>query len=801
MASAQIRKHRRHHKKESKKRVYGGGCANEKQGTKECEQENKKQRAQSLFFPFVPLLTPLTLHLPIQEHVHDDKAVTLMEGVRVVVVVVERVRLNVNNVIRKSLSDIWRKRQEKMQGAISEGNGPSSYGGGWSSCSSSCNHINQGVKNDMNAELWNLCAGTSVYVPRAGEKVFYFPQGHLEQVAAFTQHQQDGHMDIPAFNLPSKILCRVMCVQLKAEANSDEVFAQITLVPEPKQDELSSEEKDTHRIPHKTATCSFIKILTASDTSPHGGFSIPKLDAQECLPPLDMTLQTPSQELVAKDLHGFEWHFTHKYRGQPKRHLLTSGWSTFVNSKKPVAGDACIFLSGENGELHIGIRRAARRHNGASTSTTLISGHSMQLGVLTGASHAVAKRSMFTVYHHPRMNPFEFLVPVQHYMKSTAVDYSIGMRVQMQMEFEESTRRFAGTIIGINDVDSARWPGSKWRCLKMQWDDIQNKYILPERICPWWIEPIKSDKKKHLPILPLPKKARVPNPLFPGPSGYAKDDMVQNSAKPASQRGGRDLQGEDYNNVGSPQPAQKPPSIKDAWLASENNIPFVMRDPPQKSLRRSMSFQHEDISTSSSNMNSTGSESQRWPSESKEENYVPLGQPGCFSKFKLFGVNLVNSQMELPSPQFAVFSKISTLISIPPMSQSSIYAIIPATKPYESIAIATSRKTCKNCFSVNRSCTKVLKQGNALGRAIDLARFSGYDELLSELDCMFDFKGCLINGSSGWHVTSIDDDGFMTLLRDYPWQDFQSMVQKIIICPKDGINNLNPSNSAYPTSL
>lgn len=30
--------------------------------------------------------------------------------------------------------------------------------------------------------------------------------------------------------------------------------------------------------------------------------------------------------------------------GQPKRHLITSGWSTFVSSKRLVAGDSFIFL-------------------------------------------------------------------------------------------------------------------------------------------------------------------------------------------------------------------------------------------------------------------------------------------------------------------------------------------------------------------------------------------------------------------------------------------------------------------------
>lgn len=31
-------------------------------------------------------------------------------------------------------------------------------------------------------ELWHACAGPLVSVPRQGELVFYFPQGHIEQV-------------------------------------------------------------------------------------------------------------------------------------------------------------------------------------------------------------------------------------------------------------------------------------------------------------------------------------------------------------------------------------------------------------------------------------------------------------------------------------------------------------------------------------------------------------------------------------------------------------------------------------------
>lgn len=31
-------------------------------------------------------------------------------------------------------------------------------------------------------ELWHACAGPLVTVPREDERVYYFPQGHMEQV-------------------------------------------------------------------------------------------------------------------------------------------------------------------------------------------------------------------------------------------------------------------------------------------------------------------------------------------------------------------------------------------------------------------------------------------------------------------------------------------------------------------------------------------------------------------------------------------------------------------------------------------
>lgn len=43
--------------------------------------------------------------------------------------------------------------------------------------------VGLGVEDgDLYTQLWKLCAGPLVDVPREGERVFYFPQGHMEQV-------------------------------------------------------------------------------------------------------------------------------------------------------------------------------------------------------------------------------------------------------------------------------------------------------------------------------------------------------------------------------------------------------------------------------------------------------------------------------------------------------------------------------------------------------------------------------------------------------------------------------------------
>ncbi|XVE56137.1 hypothetical protein DITRI_Ditri03aG0213700 [Diplodiscus trichospermus] len=346
-----------------------------------------------------------------------------------------------------------------------------------------------GTRKAINSELWHACAGPLVSLPQVGSLVYYFPQGHSEQVAASTKRMVTSQ--IPNYpNLPSQLMCQVHNVTLHADRDTDEIYAQMSLQP-------VNSEKDVFPVPDfglkpsKHPNEFFCKTLTASDTSTHGGFSVPRRAAEKLFPQLDYTMQPPSQELVVRDLHDNTWTFRHIYRGQPKRHLLTTGWSLFVGSKRLRAGDSVLFIRDEKSQLLVGVRRANCQQT--TLPSSVLSADSMHIGVLAAAAHAAANRSPFTIFYNPRACPSEFVIPLARYRKSVyGSQVSVGMRFGMMFETEESgKRRYMGTIVGISDLDPLRWPGSKWRNLQVEWDepgcnDKQN------RVSAWEIETPES---------------------------------------------------------------------------------------------------------------------------------------------------------------------------------------------------------------------------------------------------------------------------------------------------------------------
>ncbi|OAY57256.1 auxin response factor 8 isoform X2 [Manihot esculenta] len=299
---------------------------------------------------------------------------------------------------------------------------------------------------------------------------------------------------------------------MHADVETDEVYAQMTLQPLTPQ-----EQKDTFLpmelgMPSKQPTNYFCKTLTASDTSTHGGFSVPRRAAEKVFPPLDFSQQPPAQELIARDLHDVEWKFRHIFRGQPKRHLLTTGWSVFVSAKRLVAGDSVLFIWNEKNQLLLGIRRATRPQTVMPSS--VLSSDSMHIGLLAAAAHAAATNSCFTVFYNPRASPSEFVIPLSKYVKAVFhTRVSVGMRFRMLFETEESSvRRYMGTITGISDLDPVRWPNSHWRSVKVGWDESTAGERQP-RVSLWEIEPLTT-----FPMYPSLFPLRLRRPWHPGPS-------------------------------------------------------------------------------------------------------------------------------------------------------------------------------------------------------------------------------------------------------------------------------------------
>uniref|UniRef100_A0A0D6QTJ1 Auxin response factor n=1 Tax=Araucaria cunninghamii TaxID=56994 RepID=A0A0D6QTJ1_ARACU len=821
--------------------------------------------------------------------------------------------------------------------------------------SSSSGGFGPDANDALYEELWHACAGPLVTVPRVGERAFYFPQGHMEQVEASTNQGADQQM--PLYNLPSKILCRVINVQFRAEPETDEVYAQITLVPDAEQNESCQDSGLQLPQTRKSNVHMFCKTLTASDTSTHGGFSVLRRHADECLPPLDMSQQPPSQELVAKDLHGVEWRFRHIFRGQPRRHLLTTGWSVFVSSKRLVAGDAFIFLRGENGELRVGVRRAMRQQNNVPSS--VISSHSMHLGVIATASHAVSTRTMFTVYYKPRTSPSEFIIPYDKYMEAMNNNLSVGMRFKMRFEGEESPeRRFTGTIVGIGEVDHARWQDSKWRSLKVQWDET-SVVPRPERVSPWEIETFASAPLNPLPP-PKPKKPRTtlssssPDMMTLGSSrtiadsshphrytrvlqgqeirtfrepfvesevesnqkhlvwGSVRDDIKQDIGVSPGRltsdhwrlqcrqdsassdtfsgiQGGKDVQQlfvppllqnierfqglkmmqkqfqdlesgiidqtgtnlqlsspwsilpssnphepteSDLKLYGTSNPPHKqtrpvkwcgldpstclssrgPGELRGNWfmpLVSPSQADFIGTHVPgnlEKSSMRTTGVTDLGMTVQQPNL-------PFWEMKEEKDNISGTRSADC----KLFGIRLIeNSAVGEQAPSTIRCSKSGDElhVSVPDMIVNQVQSTESDEKSDRSklakldvpAASIDEERNCErpsketNCRTHNnslRSCTKVHKQGSALGRAVDLTKFNGYSDLICELENMFNIEGELQDPTKGWQVVYTDNEGDMMLVGDDPWQEFCSIVQKIFIYTSEEVEKMTPRSMKF----
>lgn len=355
------------------------------------------------------------------------------------------------------------------------------------------------IEKCLDSQLWHACAGSMVQMPSVSSKVFYFPQGHSEHAS--------GNVDFrSSIRIPSYIPCKVSEIKYMADPETDEVFAKIRLIPVSR-NEVEFDDDGVvgmNGSDNQDKPTSFAKTLTQSDANNGGGFSVPRYCAETIFPRLDYSADPPVQTILAKDVHGDTWKFRHIYRGTPRRHLLTTGWSTFVNHKKLVAGDSIVFLRAENGDLCVGIRRAKRGMGGGPETSSgwnpaggncmvpyggfssflredenklMRNGNGSNSGnkgkvkaeSVIEAANLAASGQPFEVIYYPRASTPEFCVKASLVKSALQIRWCSGMRFKMPFETEDSSRIswFMGTISSVQVSDPIRWPDSPWRLLQV----------------------------------------------------------------------------------------------------------------------------------------------------------------------------------------------------------------------------------------------------------------------------------------------------------------------------------------------
>ncbi|KAF5959542.1 hypothetical protein HYC85_000751 [Camellia sinensis] len=652
----------------------------------------------------------------------------------------------------------------------------------------------------LDSQLWHACAGGMVQMPPVNSKVFYFPQGHSEHA--------HGKADFGNFpRIPSLILCRVSGIKFLADTDTDEVYAKIRLIPlinnscdfDDDDDDNGFMRIDTSESQEKPA--SFAKTLTQSDANNGGGFSVPRYCAETIFPRLDYSAEPPVQTIFVKDVHGEVWKFRHIYRGTPRRHLLTTGWSNFVNQKKLVAGDSIVFLRADNGDLCVGIRRAKNGIGGGPESR---SGWNTPLGVYSSflredenkftrngngcsvnsnwnlsvkgrvraecvaeAATLAANGQTFEVVYYPRASAPEFCVKAAAVRAAMRVQWCAGMRFKMAFETEDSSRIswFMGTISSVQVDDPIRWPNSPWRLLQVSWDEpelLQNV----KQVNPWLVELVSNMPAIHFsPFSPPRKKLRVPHPSdfpyigqFPMPS-FSSDPLgltsplccVSDNNVPAG------IQGARHAHFGlSLHSSLFPHTLP--------QLDHAAAQPPR------VPTNNKSISCLLTMASSTQS--------SKKDNEKPTPM------FLLFGQPILTEQQisqscsgDTEKTQNFSDGSGSAVLQSGPMENSSSDDGSPLW----------DKDNQKPEFGFETGHCKVYMESGDVGRTLDLSALGSYEELYMKLANMFSVVGS--ETLSNVNVLYRDAAGTIKHTGDEPFSEFSKTAKRLTILMDSGSDN------------
>ncbi|BBH03487.1 auxin response factor 9 [Prunus dulcis] len=448
---------------------------------------------------------------------------------------------------------------------------------------------------------------------------------------------------------------------------------------------------------------------------------------------------------------------------------------------------------GGNGELRVGVRRLARQQS--SMPSSVISSQSMHVGVLATATHAVATQTLFVVYYKPRTS--QFIIGVNKYLEAVNNKFSVGMRFKMRFEGEDAPeRRFSGTIIGLEDI-SSHWSHSKWRSLKVHWDESAS-VPRPDRVSPWEIEPFVASIPASVPQ-PSAVKNKRPRPAaeIPALDATMSPPSVATEGKRSENHAlWHHQQADVISNNNSISRTQ----TDGGWLSQTGGSKLMFQDAMDDTKNFSGCPVFSGYSTPNSSKLKNDSMCDHVENGKKTE--TPTS---C----RIFGIEFINHSASSPflekTPLQPINAstgitegRVSNSLAAESDQKSDVSKASKENKPGQLQVSSKETQTKQSCSTSTRSRTKVLKedfayvqmQGMAVGRAVDLTILEGYDQLIDELEEMFDIKGQIHSGNM-WQIVFTDNEGDMMLMGDDPWAEFCDMVKRIFICSSQDVKKIS----------
>ncbi|OMO70011.1 AUX/IAA protein [Corchorus olitorius] len=169
--------------------------------------------------------------------------------------------------------------------------------------------------------------------------------------------------------------------------------------------------------------------------------------------------------------------------------------------------------------------------------------------------------------------------------------------------------------------------------------------------------------------------------------------------------------------------------------------------------------------------------------------------------YRLFGISLGNHSSSSSTPLDRTPTQLHTMSSgttqgngpttIDSDQKSDISKVSNKEKKRKRLqGSAKEIQRRQSCNSI-RSCTKVLMQGDAVGRAVDLAMLEGYDQFIDKLEEMFDIMGelCLRNK---WEIVyTISEEDMKLLDWNFAWLKFRTMVRRIFIWSSKDVKKIS----------